>query len=77
MCNNALHFLCHDELLESILIYRRSRNSSVGIATAYGLDDRGSILGKGMGFFFPCSIQTGSGLAGFDAEFQEICKNCF
>jgi hypothetical protein len=29
-------------------MYRRSRDSSVGMATAYGLDGRGSIRGRDM-----------------------------
>jgi hypothetical protein len=32
--------------------FRRSRDSSVGIAIGYGLDGRGSIPGEGNRFFF-------------------------
>jgi hypothetical protein len=36
-------------------------DSSVGIATSYGLDDRGSIPGGAGNFCLRCRIQTGSG----------------
>jgi hypothetical protein len=37
-----------------------NRESSVGIATSYGLDGRGSIPGRGKKFSLPHSVQTGS-----------------
>jgi hypothetical protein len=37
------------------------RDSSVGIATGYGLDDRGSIPGRVRNFSVFHSIQSGSG----------------
>jgi hypothetical protein len=36
------------------------RNSSVGIATGYGLDGRGLIPGRGSRSFLHHSVQTGS-----------------
>jgi hypothetical protein len=36
--------------------------NSVGIATGYGLDDRGSIPGRGKRFSLLPSVQTGSGV---------------
>jgi hypothetical protein len=45
----------------SAFISVMSRDSSVGIATGYGLDDRGSISGKGRGFSLFNSVHTGSG----------------
>jgi hypothetical protein len=41
--------------------WSRRRDSLVGIATGYGLNVRGSILGKGKWFYVFHSIQTGSG----------------
>jgi hypothetical protein len=43
-----------------IYIYM-SRDSSVSIVTDYGLDDRGSILGRGREFSSSPCVQTGSG----------------
>jgi hypothetical protein len=48
------------DLLQSRDVKYRSRDSSVGIATVYGLDFWGSIPGKGNIFPFR-SVQTGSG----------------
>jgi hypothetical protein len=46
---------CFSQSLEEnsgiVLSYRRSRGSSVNIVSDYGLDDRGSIPGRGRGFF--------------------------
>jgi hypothetical protein len=48
-------------LLLLLLLLQMSRNISVGIATGYGLDGRGSISGR-LGKFSPLhSVQTGSG----------------
>jgi hypothetical protein len=43
------------------LLYFRSRYNSVGIATGYELEGRGSILDRGKIFFLFHSVQTGSG----------------
>jgi hypothetical protein len=40
----------------------RNLDSSVGIATGYGLADRGSILGRGKRCFFLPKVKTGSGV---------------
>jgi hypothetical protein len=40
--------------------FRRSRDSSDGIATSYGLDSRGSIPGSGNRFSILHNVQTGS-----------------
>jgi hypothetical protein len=40
----------------------KSRSSSVGIVSDYGMEDRGSIPGRGRGFFSSSpSVQTGFG----------------
>jgi hypothetical protein len=38
-----------------------SQDTSVGIVTGYGLDSRGSILGRSKNFSLPHRVQIGSG----------------
>jgi hypothetical protein len=61
MCNKETFYypnnFSSDFLSPSILIrviYVRSRNSSIGIAAAYGLDGRGTI--PGMERWFSCAV---------------------
>jgi hypothetical protein len=41
--------------------YMKSRDSSVGVALGYGLDDRGSILGEARNFSHHHHVQNDSG----------------
>jgi hypothetical protein len=39
-------------------MYVRSRDISIGTATSYGLDGRGSMSGRGKRFYFLHTVQT-------------------
>jgi hypothetical protein len=46
---------------EWVKIWQECPRNSVGIATGYVLERRGSIFGSGKGFFLRHSVKTGSG----------------
>jgi hypothetical protein len=59
--NNVFHFIC---IISLFLIWIKSRDSSVGIALGYGLDDRGSRVRFPAGagnFSLHHRVQNGSG----------------
>jgi hypothetical protein len=48
----CLHAIIGYHLTGTLCEHRRSRDNSVDIVSVYGLDYRGSIPGRGRGFFF-------------------------